>query len=154
SDQTGLVVTNNLITANARFSSGGLYINPGINTGGSSNPILVANNTITGPILSLGVAVDTMSFVMVSRNNISRTSSSSALWMGGMQLIFAAPYNGSSDQQGILITGNTVSSNHLPFSVGIEAGNTNNLAPFNNNRLLDVELTDNVVRDNQSGIVI
>lgn len=159
SDQSGLRITNNVVHADAVFSSGGIYINPGVNTrtecmpgiGGPVCflvPIRVANNTISGANLSQGIAVDTMSHVTLSNNNLSRTVAN------GLQLIFAGPFNGNANQDGIVISGNTVDSNDTAGSIGIEVGNTNTAAPFSDDRLLDVQLLGNIVRDNATGIAI
>src|SRR5262249_44799795 len=88
SDQSGLTLTDNLVHADALFSPGGFYVNPGSNVGA----ILIDGNPITGTNLSQGIAVDTMSNVTVSNNNLSRTATA------GLQLIFAGPYNGTGPQ--------------------------------------------------------
>jgi autotransporter-associated beta strand protein len=141
SDQSGLTLTNNLIHADAQFSSGGVYINPGSNNA----TILIDGNTVTGTNLSQGIAVDTMSNVTVSNNDVSRTAN------GGLQLIFAGTHSGDGFQSGIVISGNTVDSNRAG-GAGIEVGDTNPVNP--NAALVDVQLLNNTVRDNTSGIRI
>jgi uncharacterized repeat protein (TIGR01451 family) len=142
-DVSGLFVGNNTITASAQFASGGIYLNPGTNTGA----VLVTGNTVNGDNLSQGIVADSLSNVVIDFNNLSRTGPADA---GFQQLIFAGPFNGSANQTNVTITFNTLNNNDLANSVGIEVGNTSG----NGLTITGVTLTDNTVQNSTLGLLI
>lgn len=148
-DISNLTVSNNTITASAANASGGIYLNPGTNTG----TITVSGNTVNGTNLLQGIVVDTISGVTVTGNTLSRTGPADVDFR---QLIFVGPFNGTSNQTNVTVTRNTVDNNGagvgvtIDDSVGIEIGNTSG----NGRILTNVTVSENFVTDSEVGILV
>jgi hypothetical protein len=149
-DQTGLQITNNTITADAgtpgafNDASHGIFLNP---DAARTTDVIISGNTITGSTLANGILIDTYGHVSITGNTFSRTPSAAS--SNFFAMIDLRSRTVATPLSNVTISGNTIDGGNRPNSIGVQLDDNGGTQPISN-----VLVEQNLIQHNTFGVVI